>query len=76
MFKVFNDKGQFAGELEINPLQVVMIVPAKVPGELLDANGEPMYDEMAALDLGGKMIVVNDSVEEAKRKIEIGMNSL
>ena len=75
-FEVINDKGDLAGELEVNPLQVVLIMPAKVPGEFLGPNGEPICKEKTVLDLGGKMIVVNDSVEVARDKIERGMNTL
>ena len=50
--------------LPINPLQVVMIVPTPVPGNIAGPDGQPTMKIKAGLDLGIKKILTNEDVED------------
>lgn len=63
-------EGTPGGFFWVNPERIVGIAVAMVPGELSGPTGVPISNQKAALDLGDKMIVVDESPEEMVMMLE------
>ena len=74
-FNILSDKTGDKIEISINPMQILMIVPIPIPGEIKGLDGNPISREGAGIDLGMKMLLADHTVEEAMKIWEDGLRN-
>jgi len=61
--ELVDNKGDIGNMFWVNPEKVVGVISVLIPGDLTGPTGEPIPRERAGIDLGTKVVLVNESPE-------------